>query len=42
MLPIGRSEESSVWTTNFKPGARLMTLRKNENDELDSLQCANY
>ena len=26
MFPIGRSEESKVWTTNFNPGARLMTL----------------
>ena len=26
MLPIGRSEERSVWTTNFRPGARLITL----------------
>ena len=26
MLPIGRREESSVCTTSFSPGARLMTL----------------
>ena len=26
MLPIGRSEDRSVWTTSFSPGARLMTL----------------
>ena len=26
MLPIGRSDDSNVWTTSFKPGARLMTL----------------
>ena len=25
MLPIGFSEESSVCTTSFRPGARLMT-----------------
>jgi len=26
MLPIGRSDESSVWTTSLRPGARLITL----------------
>jgi len=26
MLPIGRSECSSVWTTSLSPGARLITL----------------
>lgn len=26
ILPIGRSDDSSVCTTNFNPGARLITL----------------
>ena len=26
MFPIGRREDSNVWTTNFKPGALLITL----------------
>jgi len=26
MFPIGRSDDSSVWTTSFSPGARLITL----------------
>jgi len=26
MLPIGRSDDSSVCTTSFSPGARLITL----------------
>jgi hypothetical protein len=29
MLPIGRNEDSKVWTTSFKPGARLITLKWN-------------
>ena len=27
MLPIGFNEESNVWTTSFKPGALLITLK---------------
>ena len=26
MLPIGRNDDNNVWTTNFNPGARLITL----------------
>lgn len=28
MFPIGLNDESKVWTTSFKPGARLITLKK--------------
>jgi len=27
MLPIGRSDDSSVCTTSFRPGALLITLQ---------------
>lgn len=26
MFPIGLNDDSSVWTTNFRPGALLITL----------------
>ena len=32
MLPIGRSDDSSVCTTSFSPGARLITLSCHRTD----------
>jgi len=33
MLPMGRSDDSRVWTTSFKPGARLITLQQHQQQQ---------
>jgi len=38
MLPIGRSDDSSVCTTSFRPLARLMTLHRRTQDNAQLLQ----
>lgn len=32
MFPMGLRDEMSVSTTNFRPGARLMTLERREGE----------
>jgi len=34
MFPIGRSDDNRVWTTSFKPGARLMTLQQQQQQHI--------
>lgn len=39
ILPIGRSDDRRVCTTNFKPGALLMTRKgRNERNSLKTYQ----
>lgn len=40
MFPIGLSDDISVWTTSFSPGARLMTLQQKHKIKW-SLYCKN-
>jgi len=35
MFPIGRRDESRVWTTSFRPGARFIT--RSGRSDLNSL-----
>lgn len=47
MFPIGRNDDNSVCTTNFNPGARLITLKQRKiyklpNLKVEQIKCFRY